>query len=273
MAEASPKRLLHVHLVPELVAPEALRGGVAVVLDVLRATTTMVHALAAGCVAIYPVQEVDEARKMASSLQPRKVLLGGERLGLKIDGFDLGNSPTEYRPDCCRDATLVMTTTNGTRALLRANAAERVLVAGFVNFSATCAELANETLPIHLVCAGTQGEVTLDDTLLAGAFVEALSRELGPPPRRGEKRAPAQQALLLNDGARLAWDCFEHHGVILDEALRLSAGGRRLLEIGQEEDLKSAAHVDRFFLTVELRRDPMRLELGRAGVTRRRWPG
>src|SRR5206468_2766584 len=132
----SDARSVFVHLTPDLAAPERLAGGVAVVVDVLRATTTIVHALAAGCGSVRPCAEIDEARALADSLPAGKVLLGGERDGKPLPGFDLSNSPRECTPAVCRGRTLVLTTTNGSRALLRAAAAERVLVAAFVNFSA-----------------------------------------------------------------------------------------------------------------------------------------
>src|SRR3954452_7183254 len=134
-------REVHVHLLPELVPPGRLAGGLAVVIDVLRATTTIVHALAAGCTAVRPCAEVEEARDLAGGMRAGRVLLGGERGGVPLPGFDLGNSPREYTAKVCRGSTLVLTTTNGTRALLRAAEAARVLVASFANFSAVCEQL------------------------------------------------------------------------------------------------------------------------------------
>src|SRR5437762_2175017 len=109
-----PDREVNVHLLPQLVTPDRLRGGVAVVIDVLRATTTMVTALAAGCVCVPPCLEIDEARQLADAMPAGRVLLGGEREGSPIPGFDLGNSPREYTCSVCRGTTLVLTTTNGT---------------------------------------------------------------------------------------------------------------------------------------------------------------
>src|SRR5438105_2805346 len=109
-----------VHLTPALAAPGRLAGGLAVVIDVLRATPPIVHALAAGCTAVRPVAEVDEARALADRLPAGKALLGGERGGAPLSGFDLGNSPREYTARRCKGTTLVLTTSNGTRALLRA---------------------------------------------------------------------------------------------------------------------------------------------------------
>lgn len=249
-------REVQVHLVPDLAVPERLRGGVAVVIDVLRATTTMIYALAAGCSSIRPCADLEEARILAGGMRAGRVLLGGERGGVKLPDFDLGNSPREYTSERCRGMTLVMTTTNGTRALARAVAADRVLAAAFVNFSAACEQLGDDARPLHILCAGTEGEVTLEDTLLAGAFVEYVCA-LGP--------------VRLNDGARLAWDCFEHHGTCLLGALQLSRGGTHLRSLGYDEDIEAAAVVDRFALVPELRRDPLRLEIGAVGFGKSHW--
>jgi 2-phosphosulfolactate phosphatase len=249
-------REVRVWLVPDWATPERLAGGVAVVIDVLRATTTMIHALAAGCAAVRPCAEVEEARALAGGMRAGRVLLAGERDGRPPGGFDLGNSPGDFTAARCRGTTLVMTTSNGTRALLRAEPAARVLVAGFVNYSAVCEQLAREARPVHVVCAGDAGEVALEDALLAGALVDFLS-ETGP--------------LRLNDGARIAWDCFTQHGRVLDGALEVSAGGARLRELGYDEDVRAAGRVDQFALVPELRRDPTRVEIGAVGIVNPHW--
>jgi 2-phosphosulfolactate phosphatase len=251
-------RQVHVHLAPALVAPERLAGAVAVVIDVLRATTTAVHALAAGCLAVRPCGTVEEACSLADSLPAGKVLLCGERDGLPLPGFDLGNSPCEYSAARCRDTTVVLTTSNGTRALLHAAAAERVLVAAFVNYSAVCEQLRREMRPVHVICAGERGSVALEDTLLAGALVEFFA---------------GRDEVVLDDGARLAWDCFEHHGRHLEEALRLGSGGARLLSLGYDDDIRAAARVDVVHLVPELRPDPARIEIGAVGISASYWPG
>jgi 2-phosphosulfolactate phosphatase len=250
-------RHLSVHLSPSLVPPERLAGGVAVVIDVLRATTTMVHALAAGCDGVRPCATVEEARHLADHLPAGKVLLCGERDGMKLPDFDAGNSPREYTPCRCKGLALVLTTSNGTRALLHAATAERVLIAGFVNYSAVCEQLRCEKRPVHILCAGEAGGVSLEDTLLAGAIVDFC---VGLP------------GVVVDDGARLAWDCFEHHGRHLEEALRLSGGGTRLLLLGYDEDIHACARVDVYHLVPELRRDPLRVEIGSVGVKGSHWP-
>ncbi len=249
-------REVQVHLLPQLAPVGALAGGLAVVIDVLRATTTIVHALAAGCTAVRPCAEVDEARELAGGMRAGRVLLGGERGGCPLPGFDLGNSPREYTAKLCRKRTLVLTTTNGTRALLRAVEAERILVAAFANYSAICEQLRQDARPVHIVCAGTEGSVSLEDTLLAGALVDFLCQV-------GEVR--------LNDAARLAWDSFENHGQVLLGALEIGQGGAKLRGLGYDEDIRAAAQVDRFALVPELRRDPLRVEVGAVGIVKSHW--
>ena len=106
-----------VHLVPQLVEPARLQDGIAVVIDALRASTTIVHALAAGCLSVRPCVEIAEAQALATTFPAGSVLLGGERGGRPIPGFDLGNSPAEYSAARCYGKTLILTTSHGTRAI------------------------------------------------------------------------------------------------------------------------------------------------------------
>ncbi len=249
-------REVRVHLVCDAVRPECLAGGVAVVIDVLRATTTIIHALAAGCLAVRPCACIDEARQLAGGMRVGHVLLAGERDGKPLPGFDLGNSPKAFTAAKCKGRTLVLTTTNGTRALARCGLADRVLVAAFVNYSAVCEQIRLDTRPLHIVCSGNSGDVTLEDTLLAGALVDFLCEHAD---------------VELNDGARLAWDCFENHGRVLEGALQVSAGGVLLASLGYDEDVRAAARVDVFALAPELHKDPLRVEVGTVGITKSYW--
>ncbi|MGL5097054.1 MAG: 2-phosphosulfolactate phosphatase, partial [Planctomycetia bacterium] len=209
------ERRVEVHFVPSLVDDERLRGGLAVVVDVLRATTTIVHALAAGCRGVFPVADVDDARRLAANYPPKERLLMGERRGLPPPGFDLGNSPGDCTPTVCAGRWAVCTTTNGTSAILHAMHARRVLLGAFVNFSAVCDEVRRSNLPLHIVCAGYDGGVALEDVLFAGAMVDYLADH---------------GRLVLNDGARVAWDAHEQHGQVLLAAFKFSEGGRLLID-------------------------------------------
>jgi 2-phosphosulfolactate phosphatase len=253
-----------VHLLPALIPAGALKGGVAVVIDVLRATTTMIHALAAGCDAVVPCGEVEEARSLAGGLPRGSAVLVGERQGLPIRGFDLGNSPGACTPANCSGKTVVMTTTNGTRAILASLDAQRVLVAGFVNLRATIDALRSDGRPIHLVCAGTDGMVSLEDTMFAGAIARVFDdgewdRAEGPD-SEGLTDSP-----LANDQAEIAaslWretESLIEAGYPLSDALSEGRGGRRVLALGLQADLDDVARVDRFPFAAELLRDPLRM--------------
>ena len=241
-------RTLRVHLLPSLVTPEELAGRAVVVIDVLRATTTIVHALAQGAAAVVPCLEIEDARKAAENLGIA-ALLGGERGGRAIAGFDLGNSPTEYQRERVAGKTIVMTTTNGTRAMLRCQAARRVLIGAFVNFSAICEQLRDEP-HIDLLCAGTDNQVTREDVLFAGAVVDDIVRCAAA--------IPSAAAIELNDQALIALDAWRaaisdlRDATPLAEHLRSSRGGRNLIDIGHEHDIAIAAHIDRFSHVPEL---------------------
>ena len=262
---------VYVHLLPALIPAGALRGGVAVVIDVLRATTTMIHALAAGCDAIIPCGEIDEARRFALALPAGSALLAGERQGLPIEGFDLGNSPRDFTPANCSGRTLVMTTTNGTRAILASLDAERVLVAAFVNRKATIEALKVDGRPIHLVCAGTGGSISLEDSMFAGAIAHEIDTwawegsEVKVSSIKIDESEMMPETLLANDEAEVAvslWretESIIEEGYTLVDALSDGRGGRRVLELGLEADLNDAARVDRFPFAAELLRDPLRI--------------
>jgi 2-phosphosulfolactate phosphatase len=237
---------LDVFLLPALVEPAALAERAVVVIDILRATTTIIHALAAGATEVVPCLEIEDARAAARRASGG-VVLGGERGGLPITGFDLGNSPAEYTRERVAGKTVVFTTTNGTRAMLRAKLARRVLLGAFVNLSAVCRELL-DARDVALVCAGTDGHVTREDTLFAGAVVDDLARS--NQPRR------------LNDQAEIAADAWRTAVRMLTDrplgmTLRDSRGGRNLVEIGQADDIDLAAQIDRFDIVPEL--DPASL--------------
>lgn len=244
---------LRVHLLPALFDPDEVRGGVAVILDVLRASTTIVHALAHGATTVIPTEEVEEALRVRSSLPAGTVLLGGERDGLLIPGFDLDNNPFAYAENVVRGKTIVFTTTNGTRALKRADQADRILVAGFVNLSAAVDVLLTDRRPIHLVCAGTLGKITLEDALCAGAVVDGLLAGWN-----------SRDADLADDQAQLALHRFlaaqeSEHGVL--RALRNSAGGRNCRRLGFDDQIARAATIDLFDCVPEYDAATKRIEI------------
>ncbi|HML47500.1 MAG TPA: 2-phosphosulfolactate phosphatase, partial [Clostridia bacterium] len=156
--------------VPLALRPEQLSRATAVVIDVLRMTSVAITALSHGCAGILAVETVEEARSEAAACG---ALLGGERGAVRIDGFDLDNSPLNYTADRVSGRRLIMTTSNGTRALAAARPADRVLLAGFINVSAV-AEALGQTEKVCLLCAGTHDAFSLEDALTAGAILDRL---------------------------------------------------------------------------------------------------
>jgi 2-phosphosulfolactate phosphatase len=215
---------------PSLASDRALAGSVAVAIDVLRATTSMAFALAHGCTAITPLLHIEDA--LAFKRAHPDALIGGERKGVKIDGFDLGNSPAEYGTHVA-GRVLAMTTTNGTVALHRCRPADTVLAAAFVNLSASVDFIAAcGSRRLCIVCAGTDDEVAQEDVLCAGAIVQRL--------------LTVWPKATLNDQARLAasaWDAVVREPS-LATVLGCGTGGRNVIACGHAPDIEAAAFVD-----------------------------
>src|SRR5690606_19366866 len=147
---------IEVAFTPAELAGIDLGDRVVVVLDVLRATSTIVEALANGARAVSPVSTVDEAVRLAEALGREGVLLAGERRSLRIDGFDMGNSPLEFTRERVSGKQIVLTTTNGTVAILASATARRVLIASYLNLGAVAEELVHDGGPASIVCSGRE---------------------------------------------------------------------------------------------------------------------
>lgn len=225
---------IQVFLTPGEVDLAAVSDATVVVVDVVRATTSMVEALANGARAIYPTASTEEAVRLASSLGRDETILCGESRGLKVEGFDLGNSPAEFAREVVEGKRLVMSTTNGTVALTRVHEAARVVVGAFANLGAVAAAVADDP-HVVVVCAGRQGRFALDDALCAGHLLRRMA---------GDRE--------MNDGARAVW---ELAGVLEPDAatLALTEAGMAVTALGLEADLQICAQVDRHAVVPELR--------------------
>jgi len=249
MPHGAPTIRWYCHELFQRMPPGATAGGIAVVIDVLRASTTMATALSRGATRVIPVADVEEARRIGAGITG-PVLLGGERGGLRIPGFDLGNSPLEYSSARVAGRTVVITTTNGTAALHASRAAREILVGAIVNRAAVAAivrRLAGTDDAVHLVCAGTDGRVSAEDVLAAGAILDAAAVE-GP-------------ADVLDAAARSAVAMFRRVAAAGDVAaalhgeFRRSPGGSNLIELGMDADLVAAAAIDSLTVTPRYERD------------------
>ncbi len=231
-------RSVDVYLLPRLIPDGALRDRQVFVIDVLRATSTIITALAHGVREIIPSDDIGRAREVAAAMRPC-ALLGGERNGSRIEGFDLGNSPLEYTSSAVAGRSIVLATTNGTCAMFACRQAREVLIAALVNVSAVLsaaqAALADGH-PLGLICSGTDGMITAEDALAAGYIVEHLRR--------------VDPSIVVNDQARLAqavWlDTWNQTGdsASLARAMFDMHGGRNLVRRGMQEDIFYCATFD-----------------------------
>jgi len=241
---------LHVYGLPELVEPEELQGSTVLVIDVLRATTTIVSALHAGARCIVPRLEIEETLNLKRTIleggDPRffpvpketDLLLGGERQGKRIDGFDLGNSPQEYTPERVAGKTILFSTTNGTKAMHRTMLAKTVLPVCFLNAQAVVEFVLQGIDSIHVLCAGTDGHMTEEDLYLAGLLVKRIQQNT-----HHRFQLNAQAVATQETWERL----FEKKPISqkkLASCLYQSRGGKNLCNIGLKSDIDIAACID-----------------------------
>jgi 2-phosphosulfolactate phosphatase len=221
---------LDVILTPGETTPAALAGRTVVVLDILRASTSIVQALSAGAKSVLPVGSIEEALRLANTFGRDEVLLAGERRCLPIEGFDLGNSPLEFTPERVAGKILVMTTTNGTAAMALTASAARVYIGALSNLSAVVDELVRAEVDPVLLCAGRERHFAIEDAACAG---ELAARVMEARPGEWE----------LNDGAHAALMMAREFGIGVP-LFRIAAGGRSIVEAGLDADLEFCARID-----------------------------
>lgn len=210
----------------------------AIVIDVLRATSTMVTALSAGAASIYPVETVLEAR----TLQRQGYTLAGERFCRKIPGFELGNSPEDFTPEVVEGRRLVLTTTNGTRAIHKAMRADFVLSAALLNASA-CARSAMELRrDVVLLCAGCHDDFALEDGLCAGLIIDRM-------------QALSSTSIDVDDFGTAMQGFYQSSKERITEILKGSSSGKRLIKMGFSRDIDRCAQVDTSSIVPKLQGD------------------
>jgi 2-phosphosulfolactate phosphatase len=240
---------LNVHNLPRDVAESDLAGSVVVVIDLLRATSTICQAVASGASEVVPFLEVDDALTAAEKAGRSGVVLGGERKGGRIPGFDLGNSPCEYTPAIVAGRRVFFTTTNGTRALHHARLARRVVVGALLNLSAVVASIQDEPR-VDILCAGTGGHPTREDILAAGAMASGLAELSNDACDFNEAALTARREWeLAVESAKSFGRPLNDHVAI---ELRNTQGGQNLLGIGLDRDLVDCSQIDQLNVIPEL---------------------
>lgn len=203
-------------------------GKSVVVIDALRATSTMIVAFENGCSAFIPAATVEEAKAMKEA-HP-EFLLAGEREAAPLEGFDLGNSPRDFRPERVRGKTIVMTTTNGTLALLAAREGAEVFIGSFLNLDALSRLLPEAGRDLVIACAGEKDVFCLEDAVCGGALIDRLEKSGLSP--------------ALTDSARAAKVQYEYCAGDIQGMLCESEWGRHLESIGLGKDLSICGRTD-----------------------------
>lgn len=237
-----------VAVTPAGLAGAGLAGRTALVVDVLRASTSIVAALAAGAAAVVPVADPEEARRRLATFPAGQAVLAGERSGERLPGFHLGNSPPAFTPARVAGKTVILTTSNGTRALLRAAGADALGVAALVNLGAAVAWAAGRGRDVTIVCAGQRGAPALEDEVAAGLLVARLM-------------AVVPEAEVTVAGRR-ALDVARPYQADLGRLARDSAWARRLAARGWQADVHACLALDRVGLVPVYRADVDKIVVG-----------
>jgi 2-phosphosulfolactate phosphatase len=216
-------------------AAQDVQGRVVAMIDVLRASTTIAVALAHGARSVIPMESPEDVVTRSKQFERGAVLLAGERRMLKMDGFDLGNSPREHTQEVVEGKTVLLSTTNGTKALLAVQGARDVVVASYVNLTGASTMLRAALrggADITIVCAGQDRQFALEDAACAGRYVHHISRRLS--------------GIDLNDAALAATLLDRKYGDNLIRLFNTAAHGRALAAAGFEGDLTACAAVDAY---------------------------
>lgn len=228
---------LFVFHTPELTPSDQI-PDCAIAIDVLRATSTMATALAAGAEAVQVFSSIDELMQVSEQWSPEKRLRAGERGGAKVPGCDLGNSPLDCTADRVSGKRLFISTTNGTRCLERVQAAKTVLTAALINRAAVVQYLlTHQPETVWMVGSGWEGSFSLEDTVCAGAIIESFNRHL-------TEQGHHPLEVVGNDevwGAVALYQQWQHR---LLDLLHNASHGKRLLKLECFDDLKYCAQTD-----------------------------
>ncbi len=236
---------IDVQFIPSPPAPDLLSSRSVVVIDVLRATSVIVHALSEGATEILPVEAVEEAFRKVMLYPSGTTLLGGERQNRRIEGFDLGNSPREYVSGIVKGKRILLTTTNGTKAFRLVSAGKEVMASSFFNIGSTAERCMKLRQDLLIFLAGDEGRFSLEDALCGGMLIERISRR--------------ERRLELTDASLAAHFVFKRFESDLLKGLQSSHHGKDLVRHGLADDLAYCAQEDRFRLVPVFRDGVIRI--------------
>lgn len=205
---------------------DQVKNTTAIVVDVLRATSVIITAIKNGAKSVVPVISVEEALNTRKKLE--NVILGGERKAMKIEGFDLSNSPFDYTHTAVHGKNVIMTTTNGTKAITKSSSANRVLIGGFLNAKAVSRKAKDIGEKVVIVNAGTDGLFSMDDFIASGAIIKELM---------------LLEECKLSDLAQTALMIYEKYPDIFSY-IEKARHYQILIDLGLEEDIRYCMQKD-----------------------------
>jgi len=211
--------------------PSTLSQKTIAVIDVLRATSVIVHAISQGALEVIPVATVEKAFQSAKHFLQGATLLGGERGSKKIEGFDLGNSPREYVREKVEGKRVILTTTNGTKAFHSVSSGKEIMAGSFFNIGATARRCLDLNRDILLFPSGDGGRFSLEDTVCGGMLIDRIIKIGG-------------ESVSLTDAAHSAHILYRRFEANLIETFYVSSHGRDLVAKGFETDLAFCAQID-----------------------------
>lgn len=221
---------MRIEVVPtvEEIRFDQISNHVVIVIDVLRASSTIVTALGSGFLSVVPVETIGQA----NSLRAADCILAGERHCRKIPDFDCNNSPTEIAARSKTGTQLILTTTNGTRAIQKAERAHSLLIGCFLNATACITHALTYNLDITLYCAGTRSEFALEDGLAAGLMIASA-----------QQKSPHFHACDLGEALKASYLYFADR---VGELMPHTTTGKRLMQYHFEDDVRYCAQIDRY---------------------------
>ena len=214
---------------------ERIKDKTVVVIDILRATSVIITAISNGCEAVIPVVSIEEALEIASK-DRNKYVLGGERKALKIEGFDCSNSPLEYSKDKIGGKTVVLTTTNGTRAIKGSEGAANIFMGSFINGNAVAEKVVQLNKDVIFVNAGTTDRFSIDDFICSGYIIDCILKKIYRSENIEDKLKENDAEVQLFDIAKTAHYIYEKNTDILS-FIKYARHYNRILELNLQEDL------------------------------------
>ena len=206
-------------------------GKNCVVVDVLRATSVISKALDNGAKEIVPVGTIEFAMKVSGDSFGGHRILAGERNTKKIDGFTLGNSPSEYEQEVIEGKSIILFTTNGTKAIVRAKFSEKLITCSFLNLNAVKNHIINLDQDFEVLCAGDNGRFSLEDTSCAGKLIAEIIKQ--------------KEDVELTDSSRASLALFKTFGRSIKKMLSETEHGKKLIANGFEKDIEDCAQLSK----------------------------